>query len=205
MKFNHWKVISLYSKGTNQQTKWVCECDLCHQTYIVSSSSLTRGTSTKCKYCAYASSKKTKYTHDPIQYVFKGMKQRCYNPNAKSFKNYGGKGITICSEWLNNPLSFYDWAYSNGYAKGMSIERLDNTKGYSPQNCIFIPKNEQNKNRSNSIIITIGEETKCLSAWCREKNIYTETVKARVRKKGMSWEEALNLPINASYSRYKSK
>lgn len=183
----------MYQNGVNNQKHaiWHCKCLLCGNEKDVVSSSLIRGKSTKCRSCATSLSKMKEYSHDSVKILFKGMKQRCYNPNTRSFVNYGARGITICDEWLDNPISFYDWAYSNGYKKGMSIERKDVNKGYSPDNCMFIPKNEQSKNRTVSIMITIDNKTLCLTDWCRIYNKNVSTVKHRHDKQGMSWIDAL--------------
>lgn len=79
--------------------------------------------------------------------IFNGMKSRCYNPNATGYKNYGGRGITICYEWLSDYFNFYDWAMSSGYEDGLTIDRIDNDLGYSPDNCRWMTRADQNRNK----------------------------------------------------------
>lgn len=78
--------------------------------------------------------------------LFNWMKQRCYNKNNISYKDYGGRGITICDEWLKNPQLFYDWTIDR-YKEGLEIDRKDNDKGYSPDNCHFITRKENGWNK----------------------------------------------------------
>jgi hypothetical protein len=75
--------------------------------------------------------------------IYKGMKQRCYNSNNPNFKYYGGKGITICDEWLSDPQIFMNWALSHGYTNKLTIDRIDSDKGYCPDNCEFITQADQ--------------------------------------------------------------
>lgn len=74
--------------------------------------------------------------------IFNGMKQRCYNAKHPSYEYYGAKGITICDEWLNDFMSFKEWAESHGYTDELTIDRIDPKKGYSPDNCQWLTINE---------------------------------------------------------------
>lgn len=84
----------------------------------------------------------------PLAYIWQAMKQRCYNPNHQEYSRYGGKGVTVCDEWVEDCGAFIDWALANGWEKGMHIDK-DITVGYgasnktySPDTCIFIPAKE---------------------------------------------------------------
>lgn len=85
-----------------------------------------------------------------IYRILNNMKMRCLNKKEPSYKYYGSRGITICDEWINF-ISFYKWAISNGYKKNLTIDRIDNTKGYYPKNCRWATVAEQNRNKSNLI------------------------------------------------------
>lgn len=79
--------------------------------------------------------------------VWRSMKARCYNSNNKVYKNYGGKGITVFDEWKNNPILFIRWNLSNGWERGLCIDRINNEGNYHPSNCQFITRLKSNHNK----------------------------------------------------------
>ena len=91
----------------------------------------------------------TKHTlsNSRIFYIWSNMKKRVLNPNTPDYNNYGGRGITICDEWKNDFMSFYNWAMSNGYSDELSIDRIDNDGNYCPENCRWTTKSIQARNR----------------------------------------------------------
>lgn len=108
------------------------------------------------------------YTNTKIYKIWSGMKSRCnYNKN-ENFKYYGGKGIKVCQEWEDSFEAFLKWSMENGYVPGLSIERLDSTKNYEPNNCKWIELSKQQNNTSRSLMIFAWGETKSLSDWCRD-------------------------------------
>ena len=86
-------------------------------------------------------------TQPRLSNIFRYMKQRCYNPKNHSYKRYGGRGITICDEWLNDTNAFIKWALENGYADNLTIDRINNDKGYCPENCQWISRKENTRKR----------------------------------------------------------
>jgi hypothetical protein len=110
------------------------------------------------------------------------MKYRCYRTKHSEFHRYGGRGITICDEWLGSPQAFFDWAVANGYRDDLSIDRIDNDKGYSPDNCRWATRKEQQNNCSNSVKVEIDGVVKTLRQWSEEKGIYFNTLYKRYKK-----------------------
>jgi len=134
-----------------------CDCDCGNKHVLVHLNSLVRGKRNSCG-CDHEEAKRKfsegrhngtlKTVPHPIHgdsvpgspyynlhHIWTGMRRRCNNPNDKSYPSYGGNGIKVCPEWDNNYMNFKEWALNNGYITGLSIDRLDNSKGYSPDNC----------------------------------------------------------------------
>ena len=79
------------------------------------------------------------------------MKKRCNYPKYRYYHRYGGRGIKVCDEWVNNFMAFFEWANSNGYSDNLSLDRIDNDKNYTPDNCRFVTQKEQVRNSSKSL------------------------------------------------------
>lgn len=128
---------------------------------------------------------KTKWNNKRIGNIFNGMKQRCYNPNERSYKWYGAKGIKICDEWINSPKSFEEWSLQNGYNDNLTIDRLDEEKDYSPNNCRWIENNQNAKYKSTTSIINIDGEVHSGKDWSKILGLGINTINRYVRKYGV--------------------
>ncbi len=131
--------------------------------------------------------KKNKKKHKLYQ-VWDSMRQRCNNPNNKHYKNYGGRGIKVCKEWETDFSSFYNWAIKNGYKKGLTIDRSNNDKGYSPNNCRWITTAEQNRNKRNNVYFIIDGEKKCIKDLCNKYNCSTYKILRMARDGKIKYE-----------------
>lgn len=124
--------------------------------------------------------------NEKLYRVWGTMKSRCNNPKHDKYKYYGAKGVKVCELWTNSYAEFRKWSYENGYADGMSIERLDNGKGYCPENCTYIPLKDQHINQSYGNQITIDGVTKNTLEWAQHYKISYKTVQYRIH--GMGWD-----------------
>lgn len=111
------------------------------------------------------------------------MKERCLNPNNPNYKYYGAKDITVCKEWLDDFMNFYNWSIENGYRENLTIDRIDNDKGYSPSNCRWTTYKEQVENRKTLYSnIKYNNEIHTLSEWSKLLNIPYSTLRYRYSK-----------------------
>lgn len=136
---------------------------------------------------------------DRLSVIYWGMKNRCYKPNHPSYKRYGGRGITICEEWLEPYIGFKrfkKWALENGYEDELTIDRIDVNKDYSPENCRWITNKEQQNNRRDSHIVTYMGKTQTLAQWCEELGLDYDKTQARINKLHWTIEKALGEKSN---------
>lgn len=118
------------------------------------------------------------------------MKKRCYNLKYKRYNDYGGRGIKICNEWLNDFKVFYDWAMQNGYKDNLTIDRIDVNGNYEPSNCRWANIKTQANNKRNNRIIEYKGEFHTMSEWANIYNINYKLLHSRL-KKGWNIEKAL--------------
>ncbi len=129
-----------------------------------------------------------------IHNIWRGMRARCYNPNTKSFKNYGGRNIAVCQEWNESFIKFYKWSLNNGYSDDLTIDRIDVNEDYSPANCRWISIKAQQNNRSNNVWITFRGETHTEAEWSDITGISRRTLNSRLVRYGWTPERALTTP-----------
>lgn len=137
----------------------------------------------------------------PIYNAWKNIKKRCkISDKNKDYKNYGLRGIAVCEEWESDYTTFLKWALINNWKKGLTIERIDNDKGYSPENCKWATRKEQLANRRNTWNITYNGKTLTQLEWSEELGIHHNTLAKRL-KVWKDVERAFLTPIDSRYKR----
>lgn len=186
-------IVISFSERRKSRIYWNCECKHCKNIIQREATNIKKGLATcKCihkKRIGASNSKPNRNTEIYLKWC--GMKSRCHNQNEKSFEYYGGRGIRVCKEWLDDFDSFYDWSIKNGWQKGYSIERINVNGNYCPENCEWIQLLDQAKNKTNTIYAELNGERKRLLEWCEELGINPKTVYNRINQQGMTPEEAI--------------
>lgn len=149
-KFGYLTVIARSKKvGNRNQVYWDCIC-ICGREKPVNGDELRKGSVKSCGCHRGDTLGSHRMSKSRIYRIWRHMKSRCYNPNVESYPWYGGKGIAVCEPW-HRFEPFYEWAMANGYEKNRSIDRIDNSKGYSPDNCRWSTDKEQARNTTRTV------------------------------------------------------
>ena len=188
---------------------WLCKCD-CGNEVVVPYSNLVSGLKKSCgcwwienKKMFGQQSKKHGGYGTSVYRKYCAIKQRCYNPNNHEYHRYGGRGIKMCDEWLNSFESFRQWAYENGYDENgeLTLDRVDNNGDYSPENCRFASRKEQQLNRECALVCEYKGVR--YTAWNFAKkfgitspNFVSKRVKAGINASEIlnEWEKSQHLP-----------
>ena len=189
------------AENHGRETYWKCRCD-CGNIKEINGAKLKNGHTKSCGCLSKETTSEKFKTHGMsntrLYRIYKKMYRRCYKPKTKWFENYGGRGITICQEWLGEQgfENFAEWSIKNGYDDNLSIDRKDNDKGYSPDNCRWATAKEQANNTRSTVFLTYKGETKPASEWAEITGIRQDTLTMRKRN-GWSDEECIEVPLNS--------
>jgi len=129
--------------------------------------------------------------------IYNNMMSRCYYNENIRYLNYGGRGISICNEWLKDYNIFKTWALKNGYSSNLTIDRKDVNKNYHPDNCRWITNKEQQNNKTTNVYIEYKGKSKLLQQWSNELGICYKTLQKRIKKWGIN--RAFTEPINETF------
>lgn len=133
--------------------------------------------------------------------AWSGMRARCSNQKRTDWPRYGGRGISVDVGWSEFE-AFYHWALQGGYQPGLTLDRIDNDANYGPANCRWATRAEQSRNRSDTVLIEVGGEKKCLEQWARGCGIRGRTLREGLDR-GWPVEVAVTLPRGAPRPRAK--
>ena len=202
--FGRLTVICRQGSTSQRQALWLCEC-ACGNTNVVIGRNLRTGITTSCG-CRQAETlnENRKLTGNPKhgdygspEYrAWRLMLTRCTNNHVDSYKSYGGRGIYVCDQWARSYEAFLT-DMGRKPSPDMSIERKDNSKGYSPENCVWATLVEQGRNKRSNHIVTANGKSLCLSEWSEITGIQSPTIRQRLRL-GWSEEQAVNQPLRGS-------
>ena len=203
-RFGRLTIISGVTSDDNRNARWLCLCE-CGTSTIVAARNLKSGGTRSCgclhdeaSSSRWRSKKHPNYKHGdctrkgaaPEFMSWVNMLSRCYNPKAKNFQDYGGRGITVCDDWHN----YVNFLSSMGRRPSPyhSIERIDNNGGYDPLNCRWATRKEQANNRRTNHNITFNNHTMTMTEWARRAGIKRSTLWMRIIHYGWPIEKALN-------------
>ena len=183
-------------KDGRNNKHWKCVCD-CGAIVERSSAALSSGHTISCGCYRKDLMHKLYYKggKSKLYDVWRMMKIRCYDASSPHYNNYGGRGITICEEWLGESgyENFRNWAESHGYKDGLTLDRTDNNKGYEPNNCSWQTREHQSNNKRNNRFLEMNGETKTLAMWCKQYGAEYSRTRYRINH-GYSLYEALVTP-----------
>lgn len=192
-QYGRLSVMEHTGRDKRRNALWRCQCE-CGEIVIVRACDLKSGHTASCGCLNRERQRASATTHGETEtrlyHIWEGMKSRCLNISDRSYKDYGGRGITVCAEWANSFEAFRDWALANGYRDDLTIDRKENDGPYNPDNCRWATAKQQGNNRRSNRLITHNGETHTLTQWAELTGIKRETLSQRLRN-GWSVERAL--------------
>lgn len=174
---------NINKKCHNVRYKCLCECG---NIFYRTKDEILKHDNGACGKCKRVRPELDGHSKTPLYRVYYAMKQRCYDKNSSEYHNYGGRGISVCEEWLNSFSDFNKWCLNNGYRKGLQLDRIDNNKNYSPDNCKFSTPLENSNNKRTCVYVTHNDQTHTINEWSRILGINKNTFWRYIRVKKYS-------------------
>lgn len=198
------KVEPYVDKRGYTQCRWLCKCD-CGKETVMRTTELKSGHSRSCgclnRERLLASHTKHGLGKTRIYHIYLGMLDRCFDKNSRPYKYYGGKGITVCDEWIGTEgaIRFKEWAIANGYSETLTLDRIDVNGNYEPANCRWVTNQVQQNNRTDNRYVTIDGEVKTAKQWADSVGMNYTTLLARL-KHGWDEKDAVFTPVDMRFS-----
>jgi len=184
----NFKIIK-FLRRENNQTIWLCKC-ICGNYKEVSTSTLRKKDCYGCG-CMKGKIHKYKYVDKKLYKKWNHMISRCTNESDISYKNYGARGIKVCTEWLNSFDNFYEWAINNQYKEGLEIDRINTNGNYEPSNCRFVTRLDNSRNRRVTLKFNYNGEEKTLKEIAELNNVNYKVLWQRINRDKKDLYEAL--------------
>lgn len=189
-------------RGQNVRT-WRCLCDCGNEVFVTKEQLVDKkscGCLRKDMYSTPEMNPNFRHgectdSHSRLYGIYCNMLKRCLSQKDAQYKNYGGRGITVCDDWLHDPASFLSWARCNGYRDDLTLDRIDVNSGYSPDNCRFVDRKTQGNNTTRNHHITYNGKTLTMSEWADETGIPYYTLRSRINILHWPAEKALTQPV----------
>lgn len=178
-KFGDLTAISESGRDRHGAVMWKCSC-ACGNTSVVRGSILTQGIQRSCG-CAKKEPRTHGMTGTPLHRRWLAMKGRCMNPRNWEYRNYGGRGISICDRWLHSFENFYEDMHA-GFDESLELDRINVNGNYEPSNCRWVSRREQQRNRRNNHVLMVGAVSKTVIEWAEDTGLKANTIITRIRR-----------------------
>ena len=196
-KFNRLTVLRVAGKNKFGHPLFECRCD-CGTVVLRESTRVKNGASKSCGCYQIEITSQNNSTHrlskTRLYHIWGCMIQRCNNPKNSSYKFYGPKHVSVCPEWRNDFMEFYNWAISNGYREDLTIDRIDGNKDYCPDNCRWVDAYVQSNNRSNNRLMTLNGITKNCKQWSNYFGFNYKYFHQKCSQNNWDLEKVLEIP-----------
>lgn len=181
---------------------WICRCD-CGNYITVMTGNLNGEKHTKSCGCLSDENRKArnnKYIkhglcNTKLYHAWNSMKQRCLCETNCNYRDYGGRGITVCDEWKDDFYAFYRWSIANGYSDNLTLDRKDNDGNYTPENCRWVTQKKQSNNRRTNLYLEYNGETHTAAEWGDKLGAKRNCIVSERIKNGWSIEKAVTTPV----------
>lgn len=192
-KFGNLTVLRIANAQNKNGRYYECLCD-CGNRTIVLGQNLKRGITKSCGCLRTKHIVHMNFKHggkkERLYGVWCAIRSRCNNPNNKEYNRYGGRGIKCCDSWKEY-MSFREWAISNGYKEGLTIDRIDNDGNYCPENCRWVTRTQQMQNTSLNVLVEHNSKTQTMSEWAKELGLNYKRFHRALRQYKLSFEKAV--------------